>query len=70
MKYPLDIINERLENGYYDDLSYSYAKDAATVCYLLGYCSKIDYYIAKARYEWYNHTNNYKQRKYNINIIL
>jgi len=70
MKHPFDIINERLENGYYDDLPYSYAKDAATISYLMGYCSKIDYYVAKARYEWYNHTNNYKKRKYNTNIIL
>lgn len=58
MRHPLDIINERLENGYYDNLPpFSYAKDAATISYLMGYCSKTDYYVAKARYEWYNHTN-------------
>ena len=69
MKHPLDIINEHFfENGYYDNLPpFSYSKDATTACYLLGYCSKTDYYVAKARYEWHNHTN---KRKYNINIIL
>lgn len=68
MKHPLDIINKRLENGYYDNLPpFSYAKDAATISYLMGYCSKTDYYVAKARYEWHNHTN---KRKYNTNIIL
>lgn len=71
MIHPLDIINKCLENGYYNNLPpFSYAKDAATISYLMGYCSKTDYYVAKARYEWYNHTNNYKQRKYNTNIIL
>ena len=51
MKHPLDIINERLENGYYDNLPpFSYAKDTATISYLMGYCSKTDYYVAKARY--------------------
>lgn len=58
MKHPLDIIYERLENGYYDNLPpFTYAKAAATISYLMGYCSKTDYYVAKARYEWYNHTN-------------
>ena len=41
MKHPLDIINKCLENGYYDNLPpFSYAKDAATISYLMGYCSK------------------------------
>lgn len=70
MKHPLDIINERLENGYYNDSPYSYAKDVTTISYLMGYCSETDYFVAKARYEWYTHINNYKQRKYNTNIIL
>ena len=70
MKHPLDIINERLENGYYNDSPYSYTKDVATISYLMGYCSETDYFVAKTRYEWYTYTNNYKQRKYNTNIIL
>ncbi len=54
-KHPLDIVNERLENGYYNELPpFSYSKDAATICYLLGYCTKTDYNVAKARYEWYS----------------
>ena len=54
-KHPLDIVNELLENGYYNELPpYSYSKDAATICYLLGYCTKTDYNVAKARYEWYS----------------
>lgn len=56
-KHPLDIVNERLMNGYYNELPpYSYSKDAATICYLLGYCSKTDYNVAKARYEFYSNT--------------
>lgn len=52
MKHPLDIINERLMSGYYDNLPpFTYSKDLATVSYLLGYCSKIDYDVAKAKYE-------------------
>lgn len=60
MKHPLDIIYERLENGYYDNMpSFSCAKDAATISYLMGYCSKTDYYVAKARYEWYSSKKEY-----------
>lgn len=52
MKHPLDIINERLMSGYYDNLPpFTYSKDAAGICYLCGYCSKIDYDVAKAKYE-------------------
>lgn len=55
-KHPLDIINERLENGYYSKCQpYSYSRDLAFVSYMLGYCSKIDYEIAKAKYEMYNY---------------
>ena len=54
-KHPLDIVNELLEKGYDNELPpYSYSKDAATICYLLGYCTKTDYNVAKARYEWYS----------------
>ena len=60
MKHPLDIINKRLENGYYNNLPpFSYSKDAATISYLMGYCSKTDYYVAKARYEWNNSKKEY-----------
>lgn len=56
-KHPLDIVNERLVNGYYNELPpFSYGKDAATICYLLGYCTKTDYNVAKARYEFYSNT--------------
>ncbi len=55
-KHPLDIINKRLENGYYKKCQpYSYSRDLAFVNYMLGYCSKIDYEIAKAKYEIYNY---------------
>lgn len=55
-KHPLDIINERLENGYYKKCQpYSYSRDLAFVNYILGYCSKIDYEIAKAKCEMYNY---------------
>ena len=54
-KHPLDIINERLENGYYAKMPpYSYSKDAATVCYLLGYCSKVEYQVVKSKYDMFN----------------
>ena len=60
MKHPLDIINERLTNGYYNNLPpFTYSKDAAAACYLLGYCSKIDYDVAKAKYEWANSKKEY-----------
>lgn len=54
-KHPLDIVNERLETGYYNELlPYSYSKDAATICYLLGYCSKTTLDNIKSLYEWYS----------------
>ena len=60
MKHPLDIINKRLENGYYNNLPpFSYSKDAATISYLMGYFSKTDYYVSKARYEWANSKKQY-----------
>lgn len=59
-KHPLDIINERFENGYYRKYqSYSYSRDLAFVNYMLGYCSKIDYEIAKAKCEMYNYKQHY-----------
>jgi len=55
MEHPLDIINELLKSGYYNNLPpFTYEKDAASACYSLGFCSKTDYNIAKARYEWAN----------------
>lgn len=55
-KHPLDKINENLENGYYRNMpSYSYNRDMAFVKYMLGYCSKVDYDIAKAKCEMYNY---------------
>ena len=63
MKHPLDIINERLMSGYYDNLPpFTYSKDAASICYLLGYCSEIDYYVAKTRYEQINSNKEYTKR--------
>lgn len=54
-KHPLDVLNERLLSGYYNNLpSFSYNVDAAAVCYMLGYCTKTDYDVAKAKYEWTN----------------
>jgi len=48
-------IHERFKNGYYNNLPpYSYERDLAAANYLLGYSSKIDYNIEKARYEWIN----------------
>lgn len=53
-KHPLDIINEHLLDGYYDKIPpYSYSKDAATVGYLLGYVSKIEYDLIKSKFEFY-----------------
>lgn len=55
-KHPLDIINERLENGYYREmLPFSYSRDTAFVNYMFGYCSKVDYEIAKAKCEMCNY---------------
>ena len=55
-KHPLDVINERLMNGYYRKMPpFSYSRDVASVNYMLGYCSKIEYELAKARYEMYNY---------------
>lgn len=43
-KHPLDVINERLMNGYYSEMPpFSYSRDAAFVNYMFGYCSKVDY---------------------------
>lgn len=47
-KHPLDIVNERLINGYYNNLPpYSYSKDVATIGYLMGFCSKTEYKLIK-----------------------
>ena len=55
-KHPLDVINERLMNGYYRKMPpFSYSRDVTFVEYMLGYCSKIDYELTKARYEMYNY---------------
>lgn len=60
MGHPLDKINERFENGYYNELPpYSYSKDISTIGYLMGICSKVDYEATLAKYEmsadrWYN----------------
>lgn len=71
-KHPLDLINERLENGYYNKMPfYSYSKDIATVCYLLGYCSKVEYQVVKSKYDMFNYelrTNLKPSKKYN-NVI-
>lgn len=67
MKHPLDIVNERFENGYYNKLPpYSYSKDITTISYLMGICSKYDYEVTLAKYEmsanrWYNER---KRNKY------
>lgn len=54
-KHPLDVLNERLLSGYYNNLPpFSYNIDAAAVCYMLGYCTKTDYDVTKAKYEWAN----------------
>ncbi len=64
MEHPLDIINERFMDGYYDNLPpYSYGKDAATVGYLMGYVSKIDWELAKFKYEFNNKNINYDKRR-------
>lgn len=63
MKHPLDIINERLTNGYYNNLPpFTYNKDAAAACYLLGYCSKTDYNVAKAKYKQINSSREYTKQ--------
>ena len=55
-KHPLDVINEHLMNGYYKNMPpFSYNKDVAFVKYMLGYCSKVDYEIAKTKCEMYNY---------------
>lgn len=52
-----------LLSGYYNNLPpFSYNVDSAAACYMLGYCTKIDYDVAKAKYEW---ANKYKiDKKY------
>lgn len=52
----MDVIYERLENGYYWKMPpYSFDRDVAFVNYVLGYCSKVEYEIAEAKYEMYNY---------------
>ena len=54
-KHPLDLINERLENEYYAKMPpYSYSRDATAACYLLGYCSKVEYQIVESKYDMFN----------------
>ena len=61
-KHPLDKINECLENGYYRKMPpYSYNRDVAFVKYMFGYCSKIDYEIAKAKCEMYNYKTSCRE---------
>lgn len=63
-RHPFDIIDERLHNGYYDNLPpFSYSRDMATVGYLLGYCLRIDYELARFRYEF---VNNHGERKFSV----
>lgn len=63
-RHPFDIIDERLHNGYYDNLPpFFYSRDIATVGYLLGHCSKIDYELARFRYEF---ANDRRERKPSI----
>ena len=46
-RHPLDVLNERLLNGYYNNLPpFSYEVDATKAGYLLGYCSIVDYELA------------------------
>ena len=62
-KNPLDVIYERLFNGYYAEMpSYSFEKDRAAVCYLYGYCSKAEYYVAKSKYDMFNDMFYWKSR--------
>lgn len=59
-RYSLDVLNERLLNGYYNNLPpFSYEVDATKVGYLLGYCSIVDYELAKFRYDY---ANNYDKK--------
>lgn len=54
-KHPLDVIYERLENGYYRKMPpYSFERDLAFVNYILGYCSKVEYDVAKSKYDMFN----------------
>ena len=54
-KHPLDVIYERLFNGYYAEMpSYSFERDEAFVNYIYGYCSKAEYYVAKSKYDMFN----------------
>lgn len=60
-KHPLEVLNERLLNGYYINLSpFSYSVDIATTGYLLGYCSKVDYELAKFKYDFFNNCDKIK----------
>lgn len=61
-RHPLDVLNERLLNGYYNNLPpFSYEVDTTKVGYLLGWCSKVDYELAKFKYDY---ANNYDRRKH------
>ena len=54
-KHPLDVIYERIENGYYWKMPpYSFDRDWAFVNYILGYCSKAEYNVAKSKYDMFN----------------
>ena len=54
-KDPLDVIYERIENGYYWKMPpYSFDRDWAFVNYILGYCSKAEYHVAKSKYDMFN----------------
>lgn len=60
-RHPLDILNERLLNGYYDNLPpFSYNVDIATTGYLLGYVSKFDYELTKSKYNFFNNCDKGK----------
>ena len=66
-KHPLDLISERFENGYYTKMPpYSYNKDIATIRYLLGYCSKIEYQVVKAKYDMFNQELTSKKLHYEL----
>lgn len=65
-RHPLEVLNERLLNGYYNNLPpFSYNVDIATTGYLLGHCSKIDYELTKSKYDFFNNCD-----KENSLIIL
>lgn len=72
IKHPFDIVNERFENGYYNELPpYSYSKDIATISYFMGICSKVDYEVTLAKYEMYADIWHNERNKCNLfqNVI-